>query len=57
MPRSRAAADVEGWTEEAAYATYERTGEAIPLTAMEDWVRSWGTAHELPPPALCKSSS
>jgi predicted transcriptional regulator len=55
---ARAVADVEAWTEdEAAYAEYERTGEAIPLEAMEDWVRSWGTANELPPPAPCKSSS
>jgi predicted transcriptional regulator len=55
---ARAVADVEAWTEdEVAYAEYERTGEAIPLEAMEDWVRSWGTANELPPPAPCKSSS
>jgi predicted transcriptional regulator len=55
---ARAVADVEAWAEdEAAYAEYERTGEAIPLVAMEDWVRSWGTANELPPPAPCKSSS
>jgi predicted transcriptional regulator len=55
---ARAVADVEAWTEdEAACAEYERTGEAIPLEAMEDWVRSWGTANELPPPAPCKSSS
>jgi predicted transcriptional regulator len=55
---ARAVSEVEAWTEdEAAYAEYERTGEAIPLAAMEDWVRSWGTANELPPPAPCKSSS
>jgi predicted transcriptional regulator len=55
---ARAVADVEAWAEdEAAYGEYERTGEAIPLEAMEDWVRSWGTANELPPPAPCKSSS
>jgi predicted transcriptional regulator len=49
---ARAVAEVEAWAEdEAAYAEYERTGEAIPLAAMEDWVRSWGTANELPPPA------
>ena len=54
---ARALADVEAWAEdEAAYAEYERTGEAIPLAAMEDWVRGWGTANELPPPAPCKSS-
>jgi predicted transcriptional regulator len=55
---ARAVTDVEAWAEdEAAYAEYEQTGEAIPLAAMEDWVRSWGTANELPPPAPCKSSS
>jgi predicted transcriptional regulator len=55
---ARAVADVEAWAEdETAYAEYERTGEAIPLEAMEDWVRSWGTANELPPPAPCESSS
>jgi len=53
-----AIADVEAWAEdEAAYAEYERTGEAIPLAAMEQWVRSWGTENELPPPKPCKSSS
>jgi len=55
---ARAIADVEAWAEdEAAYAEYERTGEAIPLAAMEQWVRSWGTENELPPPKPCKSSS
>jgi hypothetical protein len=55
---ARAIADVEAWTEEdAAYGEYERTGEAIPLAAVEDWVRNWNTANELPPPAPCKSSS
>jgi predicted transcriptional regulator len=54
----RAVADVESWAEdEAAYAEYERTGESIPLEAAEAWVRSWGTANELPPPEPCKSSS
>jgi len=33
------------------FAKYQQTGEAITLSAMEEWVRSWGTAHELPPPA------
>ena len=48
---ARAVAEVEAWAEdEAAYAEYERTGDAVPLAAMEDWVRSWGTANELPPP-------
>jgi len=55
---ARAVADVELWAEEdAAYAEYERTGEAVPIAAVERWVRSWGTEHELPPPAPCKSSS
>ena len=55
---ARAVADVEAWAEDdAAYAEYERTGEAIPLSAMEDWVKSWGTADELPPPAPWKLSS
>jgi len=55
---ARAIADVEAWAEdEAAYAEYERTGEAIPLAAMEQWVKSWGTENELPPPKPCKSSS
>jgi predicted transcriptional regulator len=55
---AQAVAAVEAWAEdEVAYAEYERTGEAIPIAAMEEWVRSWGTANELPPPAPCKSSS
>jgi predicted transcriptional regulator len=55
---ARAIADVEAWTEdEAAYAEYERSGEAIPLAAVEEWVRSWGTANELSPPEPCKLSS
>src|SRR5882724_4179974 len=55
---ARAIADVEAWAEdEAAYAEYERTGEAIPIATIEQWVRSWGSASELPPPTPCKSSS
>jgi predicted transcriptional regulator len=54
----RAVISAEEWVEdEAAYAEYERTGESIPLEAAEKWVRSWGTADELPPPQPCKSSS
>jgi predicted transcriptional regulator len=54
----RAVADVEAWAEdEAAYGEYERTGESVPLEAAEAWVRSWGSANELPPPEPCKSSS
>ncbi len=52
---ARAVVDVEVWAEEeAAYADYERTGEAIPIAAVEQWVRSWGTDNELPPPLHCK---
>jgi predicted transcriptional regulator len=48
---ARAVGDLEAWTEdEAAYAEYQRTGEAIPLSSMREWVRSWGKPHELPPP-------
>jgi predicted transcriptional regulator len=55
---ARAVTDLEAWAEDAAaYAEYERTGEAIPLAAMEAWVKSWGTASEAPPPEPCKSSS
>lgn len=36
--------------DEAAYAEYERTGEAIPIDSMQTWVRSWGKPDELPPP-------
>jgi hypothetical protein len=50
---ARAVTDVEAWAEEdAAYAEYERTGEAIPIAAVEQWVRSWGKDDELPPPAV-----
>lgn len=31
-------------------AEYRRTGEGIPLEDVEAWVKSWGTAAELPPP-------
>jgi len=55
---AHAVAEVEEWAaDEAAYAEYQRTGEAIPLAAVEAWVRSWGTTNELPPPEPCKSSS
>jgi predicted transcriptional regulator len=48
---ARAVSDLEAWTEdEAAYAEYERTGEAIPLSSMRAWVESWGSADELRPP-------
>jgi predicted transcriptional regulator len=54
----RAIDDAESWIEdETAYANYTQTGESIPLEAAEAWVRSWGTANELPPPEPCKSSS
>jgi predicted transcriptional regulator len=29
---------------------FERTGEGVPLEDVKVWVRSWGTANELPPP-------
>jgi len=49
---------MESWVEdEAAYVEYVQTGESIPLEAAERWVRSWGTADELPPPKPCTSSS
>jgi hypothetical protein len=36
-----AIADVAAWAEDdAAYAEYERTGEAIPIAAVEQWVRA-----------------
>jgi predicted transcriptional regulator len=52
---ARAVADVQQWAEEdAAYAEYEKTGETLPIAAVEEWVRSWGTPNELPPPVPCK---
>jgi len=49
----KARAIAEAWAEdEAAYAEYERTGEAISIIAIEQWVRSWGTESESPPPAV-----
>jgi len=48
---ARAVSDLEAWAEdEAAYADYERTREAISLSSMQAWVRSWGQPNELPPP-------
>ncbi len=29
---------------------FERSGEGVPLEDVKTWVRSWGTANELPPP-------
>ena len=59
---ARAIADVEAWAEEeAAYAEYERTGEAIPLAAMSSGsgAGAWRTsclhqsrANRLPEPPL-----
>jgi predicted transcriptional regulator len=55
---ARAVHDAETWADdEAAYAEYQRTGEAIPLAAMEDWVKTWGSPDERQPPDPCKSSS
>ncbi len=54
MPKTRIAIDFDeelAWMEdEAAYAEYERSGKAIPIAAIELWVRSWGTENEQPPP-------
>jgi hypothetical protein len=54
MPQTRVVIDLDeelAWAEdEAAYAEYERTSEAIPIAAVEQWARSWGTENELPPP-------
>ena len=36
------------------YEAYERTGEGVPWEEVEAWVRSWGTAQELPKPKLRK---
>jgi predicted transcriptional regulator len=30
---------------------FERTQIGVPLEEVKSWVRSWGTADELPPPA------
>ena len=35
-------------------AEYRRTGEGVPLEAVEAWVRSWGTPNELPTPKPSK---
>ena len=29
---------------------FERTGEAVPLDEVKDWVESWGASEELPRP-------
>jgi predicted transcriptional regulator len=48
---ARAVGDLEAWAQdEAAYAEYERTQEAIPFASIQAWVRSWGQPGELPPP-------
>jgi hypothetical protein len=56
MPPTRVTIDFDEeltWMEdEAAYAEYERTGEAIPIAAIERWVRSWGTENEQQPPPV-----
>lgn len=55
---ARAVTDLELWAEEeGAFAEYERTGEALPLATIEEWVRSWGTPNELPPSTPCKLPS
>jgi hypothetical protein len=59
MPQGRIVIDEEvAWAEEeAAYAEYERTGEALPIAAIEQWVRSWGSESELLPPTPCNKLS
>ena len=29
---------------------FERTGKGVPWNEVRDWMRSWGTSHELPMP-------
>jgi predicted transcriptional regulator len=29
---------------------FERTGKGVPWNEVRDWMRSWGSAHELPMP-------
>jgi hypothetical protein len=36
--------------DEAAAADFERTGMGVAWEDMRDWMRSWGTANELPRP-------
>ena len=36
--------------DEAALADYERTGMGVPWEEVRDWMKSWGTANELPRP-------
>jgi predicted transcriptional regulator len=57
MPQSRVEEEFDCAEEEAGYAEYERTGEALPIAAVEQWVRSWGTENELLPPMPCKPES
>lgn len=32
------------------YEAFERTGEGVPWEEVRTWIRSWGTAQELPKP-------
>ena len=36
--------------DEAAMAEFERTGVGVPWEEVRDWMKSWGTANELPRP-------
>jgi hypothetical protein len=36
--------------DEAALADFERTGMGVPWEEVRDWMKSWGTANELPRP-------
>jgi len=31
-------------------AAFERTREGVPWDEVENWMKSWGTSNELPPP-------
>ncbi len=35
-------------------ASFERTGEGVPWSEVEAWMKSWGTPDELPPPKIRK---
>jgi len=36
--------------DEAALADFEQTGRGVPWEEVRDWMKSWGTANELPRP-------
>ena len=58
---AKRAAEALGWNasddpsiDEAIAAEYDRTGIAVPWEEVRDWMRSWGSENELPPPVLRK---